>query len=150
MPADNDKADEPAPAKDTTTPNKDDKPKESKTVDDAETKAEARVKARVENNALTQKMQKLALERQKASKGDRLKVIQSDASSHLTGAKTFQELQLPKTLLDAIFAMGFDRPSAIQEEALPRILADPPRNLIGQAQSGSGKVRRRGTPRMAA
>ena len=36
--------------------------------------------------------------------------------------------------------MGFDRPSAIQEEALPRILADPPRNLIGQAQSGSGKT----------
>jgi len=36
--------------------------------------------------------------------------------------------------------MGFDRPSAIQEEALPRILAEPPRNLIGQAQSGSGKT----------
>lgn len=36
--------------------------------------------------------------------------------------------------------MGFDRPSAIQEEALPRILANPPRNLIGQAQSGSGKT----------
>jgi len=36
--------------------------------------------------------------------------------------------------------MGFERPSAIQEEALPRILADPPRNIIGQAQSGSGKT----------
>ena len=36
--------------------------------------------------------------------------------------------------------MGFERPSAIQEEALPRILAKPPRNLIGQAQSGSGKT----------
>jgi ATP-dependent RNA helicase DDX19/DBP5 len=36
--------------------------------------------------------------------------------------------------------MGFERPSAIQEEALPRILATPPRNLIGQAQSGSGKT----------
>jgi|EP00979_Chaetoceros_neogracilis_P008811 ATP-dependent RNA helicase DDX19/DBP5 len=36
--------------------------------------------------------------------------------------------------------MGFERPSAIQEEALPRILANPPRNLIGQAQSGSGKT----------
>lgn len=89
---------------------------------------------------LTKRLQKLALERQKQNKGDRLKVIQSDQSSHLTGAKTFQELNLPKHLLDAIFAMGFDRPSAIQEEALPRILADPPRNLIGQAQSGSGKT----------
>jgi ATP-dependent RNA helicase DDX19/DBP5 len=72
-----------------------------------------------------------------------LKVIQNPNSrtmTHLTSVKSFQELNLPAYLLDAIFAMGFDRPSAIQEEALPRILADPPRNLIGQAQSGSGKV----------
>mmetsp|Transcript_12663 Transcript_12663/g.17973 ORF Transcript_12663/g.17973 Transcript_12663/m.17973 type:complete len:485 (-) Transcript_12663:164-1618(-) len=89
---------------------------------------------------LTKRLQKLALERQKENRHDRLKVIQSDAASHLSSAKTFQELNLPKYLLDAIFAVGFDRPSAIQEEALPRILADPPRNVIGQAQSGSGKT----------
>ena len=94
-----------------------------------------------DSDELTKRLQKLALERQKESKGDRLKVIQDDPTQqHLTSAKTFQELNLPKHLLDAIFAMGFDRPSAIQEEALPRILADPPRNLIGQAQSGSGKT----------
>jgi len=92
------------------------------------------------SDELTKRLQKLALERQKESSHDRLKVIQADQSSHLSSAKTFQELNLPKHLLDAIFAMGFDRPSAIQEEALPRILADPPRNLIGQAQSGSGKT----------
>lgn len=91
------------------------------------------------SNELTKRLQKLALERQKESK-DRLKVIQADHSSHLSSVKNFQDLTLPKHLLDAIFAMGFDRPSAIQEEALPRILADPPRNLIGQAQSGSGKT----------
>lgn len=99
-----------------------------------------------ESDELTKRLQKLALERQKESKGERLKVIQNPQNSHtmihLTSAKTFQELNLPAYLLDAIFAMGFDRPSAIQEEALPRILADPPRNLIGQAQSGSGKVRK--------
>lgn len=89
---------------------------------------------------LTKRLQKLALERQKQNTGDRLKVIQADKASHLSSVKTFQELNLPSRLLDAIFAMGFDRPSAIQEEALPRILADPPRNLIGQAQSGSGKT----------
>lgn len=109
-------------------------------VDGAEAEAEARVRARKENNELTKRLQKLALERQKESKGERLKVIQSDTSSHLSSAKSFQELSLPKPLLDGIFAMGFDRPSAIQEEALPRILAEPPRNLIGQAQSGSGKT----------
>ena len=93
-----------------------------------------------ENDELTKRLQKLALERQKQNKGDRLKVIQSDTNSHLSSVKTFQDLNLPKHLLDAIFTMGFDRPSAIQEEALPRILAEPPRNLIGQAQSGSGKT----------
>jgi ATP-dependent RNA helicase DDX19/DBP5 len=89
---------------------------------------------------LTRRLQKLALERQKENRHERLRVIQSDASSHLASAKTFQDLNLPKHLLDAIFEMGFERPSAIQEEALPRILANPPRNLIGQAQSGSGKT----------
>ena len=89
---------------------------------------------------LTKRLQKLALERQKENKHDRLRVIQADTSSHLSSVKSFQELNLPKHLVDAIFAMGFDRPSAIQEEALPRILANPPRNLIGQAQSGSGKT----------
>jgi ATP-dependent RNA helicase DDX19/DBP5 len=96
-----------------------------------------------ESDELTKRLQKLALERQKESKGERLKVIQNpndNSATHLTSVKTFQELNLPQFLLDAIFAMGFDRPSAIQEEALPRILADPPRNLIGQAQSGSGKT----------
>jgi ATP-dependent RNA helicase DDX19/DBP5 len=105
-----------------------------------EGKEEAK-KKKEDSEELTRRLQKLALERQKQFTGDRLKVIQNDStSSHLTGAKTFQELNLPKHLLDALFAMGFDRPSAIQEEALPRILADPPRNLIGQAQSGSGKT----------
>lgn len=89
---------------------------------------------------LTRRLQKLALERQKENRHERLKVIQSNTSSHLSSVKTFQELNLPKHLLDAVFAMGFDRPSAIQEEALPRILAEPPRNIIGQAQSGSGKT----------
>ena len=103
---------------------------------DSSTKENVDVK---DSNELTKRLQKLALERQKENK-DRLKVIQSDKSSHLSSVKTFQELSLPKHLLDAIFAMGFDRPSAIQEEALPRILAEPPRNLIGQAQSGSGKT----------
>eukprot|EP00816_Leptocylindrus_hargravesii_P012075 CAMPEP_0196823788 /NCGR_PEP_ID=MMETSP1362-20130617/88964_1 /TAXON_ID=163516 /ORGANISM="Leptocylindrus danicus, Strain CCMP1856" /LENGTH=468 /DNA_ID=CAMNT_0042203783 /DNA_START=22 /DNA_END=1428 /DNA_ORIENTATION=+ len=104
------------------------------------TKKDDDLKKREENEELTKRLQKLALERQKQTAGDRLKVIQSDKTSHLSSAKTFQELKLPKHLLEAIFAMGFDRPSAIQEEALPRILSDPPRNLIGQAQSGSGKT----------
>lgn len=108
--------------------------------DAASIAAAAAHKKREESEELTKRLQKLALERQKESTGDRLKVIQSDTTSHLSSAKTFQDLNLPKHLLEAIFAMGFDRPSAIQEESLPRILANPPRNVIGQAQSGSGKT----------
>jgi ATP-dependent RNA helicase DDX19/DBP5 len=89
---------------------------------------------------LTRRLQKLALERQKINRHETLRVIQSDESSHLHSAKTFQDLNLPPHLLKALFEMGFERPSAIQEEALPRILANPPRNVIGQAQSGSGKT----------
>ena len=36
--------------------------------------------------------------------------------------------------------MGFNRPSKIQETALPMLLADPPQNMIAQSQSGTGKT----------
>lgn len=36
--------------------------------------------------------------------------------------------------------MGFRKPSKIQERALPLLLKDPPQNLIGQSQSGTGKT----------
>lgn len=34
----------------------------------------------------------------------------------------------------------FEKPSAIQEMALPMCLRNPPENLLAQAQSGSGKT----------
>lgn len=36
--------------------------------------------------------------------------------------------------------MKFHKPSKIQERALPLLLANPPQNLIGQSQSGTGKT----------
>ena len=36
--------------------------------------------------------------------------------------------------------MNFRKPSKVQEKALPLLMADPPRNLIGQSQSGTGKT----------
>ena len=43
-------------------------------------------------------------------------------------------------LLKGVYGMGFNRPSKIQEQALPILLADPPCNLIAQSQSGTGKT----------
>lgn len=36
--------------------------------------------------------------------------------------------------------MGYTKPSKIQERALPLLLMNPPANLIGQSQSGTGKT----------
>ena len=36
--------------------------------------------------------------------------------------------------------MRFQRPSKIQEKALPLLLSNPPTNMIGQSQSGTGKT----------
>jgi ATP-dependent RNA helicase DDX19/DBP5 len=36
--------------------------------------------------------------------------------------------------------MNFRKPSKIQEKALPLLLRDPPMNMIGQSQSGTGKT----------
>ncbi|KAI0091049.1 DEAD-domain-containing protein [Irpex rosettiformis] len=65
---------------------------------------------------------------------------QADPNSPLFSAKTFEELGLHQDLLKGIYDMGFSKPSKIQERALPLLLANPPQNMIGQSQSGTGKT----------
>ncbi|KAF7328023.1 hypothetical protein MKEN_00383200 [Mycena kentingensis (nom. inval.)] len=65
---------------------------------------------------------------------------QGDPNSPLYSAKTFEELGLHDDLLKGIYDMGFTKPSKIQERALPLMLANPPTNMIGQSQSGTGKT----------
>ncbi|CAA7266840.1 unnamed protein product [Cyclocybe aegerita] len=65
---------------------------------------------------------------------------QGNPNSPLYSAKSFQELGLHPDLLKGLFSMGFDKPSKIQEKALPLLLSDPPTNMIGQSQSGTGKT----------
>lgn len=61
-------------------------------------------------------------------------------TSPLYSVKSFEELNLDPKLLKGVYAMGFNRPSKIQETALPMLLADPPQNMIAQSQSGTGKT----------
>lgn len=42
--------------------------------------------------------------------------------------------------MNGIYAMNFRKPSKIQERALPLLLRNPPTNMIGQSQSGTGKT----------
>ena len=50
----------------------------------------------------------------------------------------FNELPLSDDVLRAIDEMGFTTPSKIQEKAIPEIIKG--RDLIGQAQTGTGKT----------
>ncbi|KAE8216464.1 hypothetical protein CF327_g306 [Tilletia walkeri] len=65
---------------------------------------------------------------------------QADPNSPLYSARTFEQLGLHEDLLKGIYAMKYQKPSKIQERALPLLLQNPPRNMIGQSQSGTGKT----------
>lgn len=62
----------------------------------------------------------------------------------LTGSVTRQVPQLifsrPVKLREGIKLSNYHKPSKIQERALPLLLMNPAKNLIGQSQSGTGKT----------
>ncbi|HYB22676.1 MAG TPA: DEAD/DEAH box helicase [Solirubrobacteraceae bacterium] len=61
-------------------------------------------------------------------------------------AKTFAELGLSEPTLQALRDVGYESPSPIQEQAIPELLAG--RDVIGQAQTGTGKTAAFGLPIM--
>lgn len=68
----------------------------------------------------------------------RVVVEQEDPTAPYLAATSWDALSLPKELLDGIFEEGFVKPSKIQEWTLP--IAIGGKNIIGQAQNGSGKT----------
>ena len=59
-------------------------------------------------------------------------------SGDMTTPSSFAELGLPPTLLQAIAQVGYEAPSPIQAMAIPPLLQG--RDLLGQAQTGTGKT----------
>ncbi len=57
---------------------------------------------------------------------------------------TFADLRLSETSLQALKDVGYEKPSPIQEQAIPPMLEG--RDVIGQAQTGSGKTAAFGLP----
>ncbi len=57
---------------------------------------------------------------------------------------TFEELGLSKPLVDALEHLGYKQPTPIQEETIPLLLQG--RDVIGQAQTGTGKTAAFGLP----
>ncbi|WP_234733783.1 DEAD/DEAH box helicase [Tellurirhabdus bombi] len=58
--------------------------------------------------------------------------------------RTFEDLNVSEPILKAVTDMGFTHPSPIQAEGIPPILAG--RDVIGQAQTGTGKTAAFGIP----
>jgi ATP-dependent RNA helicase DeaD len=61
-------------------------------------------------------------------------------------SKSFAELGLSESTLRAIHDVGYEAPSPIQEQAIPALLEG--RDVIGQAQTGTGKTAAFGLPIM--
>jgi ATP-dependent RNA helicase DeaD len=59
---------------------------------------------------------------------------------------TFADLGLSEASLESLKAVGYEQPSPIQEQAIPVLLQG--RDMIGQAQTGSGKTAAFGLPLM--
>jgi ATP-dependent RNA helicase DeaD len=59
-------------------------------------------------------------------------------------SKTFAELGLSERTLQALRDVGYESPSPIQEQAIPSLLEG--RDVIGQAQTGTGKTAAFGLP----
>lgn len=61
--------------------------------------------------------------------------------------KTFQEMDLPKDLVNTLKNMNFETPTPIQSEAIPLALAG--KDILGSAQTGTGKTGAFGIPLVA-
>src|SRR5918994_3401910 len=57
---------------------------------------------------------------------------------------TFKELGLSEPILEALTHLGYDQPTPIQEQTIPLLLEG--RDVIGQAQTGTGKTAAFGLP----
>ena len=61
-----------------------------------------------------------------------------NSNENIISYDTFEDLDLKDNLLRGIYAMGFEKPSAIQQKAIKPFLEG--KDLIAQAQSGTGKT----------
>lgn len=62
------------------------------------------------------------------------------ASGILSGGGSFQSMGLHPALLRSLLLRGFNTPTPIQRQAIPAILNQPPRDVVGMARTGSGKT----------
>ncbi|RKY92212.1 MAG: ATP-dependent helicase [Ignavibacteriae bacterium] len=59
---------------------------------------------------------------------------------------SFEELEIEKRILKAIEELGFQTPMPVQEKVIPHLISNETRDLIGLAQTGTGKTAAFGLP----
>ncbi|KAJ6440329.1 ATP-dependent RNA helicase DBP5 [Purpureocillium lavendulum] len=69
-----------------------------------------------------------------------LSELQNNEATPFHSATTWQDLGLSETILKGLLALKFLKPSKVQGKSLPLMLSDPPRNMLAQSQSGTGKT----------
>uniref|UniRef100_A0A8R1HXM4 RNA helicase n=1 Tax=Caenorhabditis japonica TaxID=281687 RepID=A0A8R1HXM4_CAEJA len=74
----------------------------------------------------------------KKKQNDDLASVEFESSDEVAIVPTFDKMGLKENLLRGVYAYGFEKPSAIQQRAIPAILRA--RDVIAQAQSGTGKT----------
>lgn len=74
--------------------------------------------------------------------------LSSNTPADIPADATFADLGLPPALEAAISDLGFTIPSAIQSQAVPALLSG--RDIVGVAQTGTGKTAAFGLPLLAA
>jgi len=60
--------------------------------------------------------------------------------------KNFNKLGLSQSILEVLDQLGFETPTAVQEQAIPLLLSNDPTDFIGLAQTGTGKTAAFGLP----
>lgn len=66
--------------------------------------------------------------------------LQNNEATPFHSATTWEDIRLSPDILKGLLALNFLKPSKVQGKSLPLMLADPPRNMLAQSQSGTGKT----------
>ncbi|KAL9108523.1 MAG: hypothetical protein Q9227_006738 [Pyrenula ochraceoflavens] len=93
-----------------------------------------------QSDGASQPFQGSSLEEPEYTVDVKLSDLQADPNNPLFSVKSFDELGLSPEILKGIISMNFTKPSKVQERALPLLLSNPPKNMVGQSQSGTGKT----------
>ena len=86
------------------------------------------------NNKYTNKFKAITLKRYIMAALE----IEETNENEFTICPSFDDMNLKEDILRGIFGYGFEKPSPIQQKAIPILVKE--RDIIGQAQSGTGKT----------